>query len=271
VLLSTSVDPVRAVAEAVEPMQFDFDSAMGYGAGQKFTSAGDAVVPSLTPRVSGFSQYPFNMQSAGSAFDKAAYDLPLKPLYEISGACWTSVVLLSLQSQLPAAQRILYHVTHVLVSVGDGGGSSSSLGEPSLDIYDFAPKGTFSLLVDFASGSIVLIFLHPAVPGLSGSGSGAYAPMPFDSVPQMQQPGGSNRRILTSSQHSELEMARRRAEKAAEGKRANAEAAKQRFKRKKGERAEAARLDPEERQGNEEIEHKLSVVEDQKEAKRLKR
>ncbi|KAL0024270.1 hypothetical protein WJX79_001445 [Trebouxia sp. C0005] len=83
------------------------------------------------------------MQSAGSAFDKAAYDLPLKPLYEISG---------------------------------DGGGSSSSL-----------------------------------------------------------------------------------------------EAAKQRFKRKKGERAEAARLEPEERQGNEEIEHKLSVVEDQKEAKRLKR
>lgn len=109
-----------------------------------------------------------------------------------------------------------------------------------------------------------------AVPGLSGSGSGAYAPMPFDSVPQMQQQPG-NRRILTSSQHSELEMARRRAEKAAEGKRANAEAAKQRFKRKKGERAEAARLEPEERQGNEEIEHKLSVVEDQKEAKRLKR
>lgn len=70
-------------------MQFDFDSAMGYGPNQKFTSAGDAVVPSLTPRVSGFSQYPFNMQSAGSAFDKAAYDLPLKPLYEISGACST--------------------------------------------------------------------------------------------------------------------------------------------------------------------------------------
>ena len=67
-------------------MQFDFDSAlMGYGAGQKFTSAGDAVVPSLTPRVSGFSQYPFSMQSSGSGFDKAAYDLPLKPLYEISG------------------------------------------------------------------------------------------------------------------------------------------------------------------------------------------
>ena len=87
----------------------------------------------------------------------------------------------------------------------------------------------------------------------------------------MQQPGNANRRMLTSSQHSELEMARRRAEKAAEGKRANAEAAKQRFKRKKGERAEAARVDTEERQGNEEIEHKLSIVEDQKEAKRLKR
>ncbi len=66
-------------------------------------------------------------------------------------------------------------------------------------------------------------------------------------------------------------MARRRAEKAAEGKRANAEAAKQRFKRKKGERAEAARHDSDDRQGNEEIEQKLSVVEDQKEAKRLKR
>lgn len=76
---------LRAVPEAAGSMQFDFDSAMGYGPNQKFTSAGDAVVPSLTPRVSGFSQYPFNMQSAGSAFDKAAYDLPLKPLYEIPG------------------------------------------------------------------------------------------------------------------------------------------------------------------------------------------
>lgn len=107
-----------------------------------------------------------------------------------------------------------------------------------------------------------------AVPGMSGSGSGAFPPLPFDPVPQVQQPSGQNRRILTSSQHSELEMARRRAEKAAEGKRANTEAAKQRFKRKKGERAEAARHesheDRQDRQGNEEIEHKLSVVEIQK-------
>lgn len=110
-----------------------------------------------------------------------------------------------------------------------------------------------------------------AVPGMSGSGSGAFPPLPYDQVPQSQPSGGQNRRILTSSQHSELEMARRRAEKAAEGKRANAEAAKQRFKRKKGERAEAARQESDDRQGNEEIEHKLSVVEDQKEAKRLKR
>lgn len=96
--------------------------------------------------------------------------------------------------------------------------------------------------------------------------------MQFDTVPQLQTLSGPNRRMLTSSQHSELEMARKRAEKAAEGKRANAEAAKQRFKRKKGERAEAARLELEEaRQGNDEIEHKLSIVEDQKEAKRLKR
>lgn len=106
---------------------------------------------------------------------------------------------------------------------------------------------------------------------MSGSGSGGFPALPYDSVPQSQQPSSQNRRILTSSQHSELEMARRRAEKAAEGKRANAEAAKQRFKRKKGERAEAARLESDDRQGNEEIEQKLSVVEDQKEAKRLKR
>lgn len=71
---------------AAKSMQFDFDSAlMGYGAGQKFTSASDAVVPSLTPRVSGYSQYPYSMQSTGVGFDKAGYDLPLKPLYEISG------------------------------------------------------------------------------------------------------------------------------------------------------------------------------------------
>lgn len=114
-------------------------------------------------------------------------------------------------------------------------------------------------------------FFLPAVPGMSGSGSGGFPPLPYDTVPQSQQPTSQNRRILTSSQHSELEMARRRAEKAAEGKRANAEAAKQRFKRKKGERAEAARLESDDRQGNEEIEQKLSVVEDQKEAKRLKR
>lgn len=190
---------------AANSMQFDFDAAiMGYGVGQKFTSGGDAVVPSLTPRVSGFSQYPFNMQSAAAAFDKSSFDLPLKPLYEGSA---------------------------------DGGGSGSS-----------------------------------AVPGLSTSGSGPYPSLQFDTVPQLQTLSAPNRRMLTSSQHSELEMARKRAEKAAEGKRANAEAAKQRFKRKKGERAEAARLEMEEaRQGNDEIEHKLSIVEDQKEVKRLKR
>ena len=83
-VVSVWAESVRS--SAAESMQFDFDSAlMGYGAGQKFTSAGDAVVPSLTPRVSGYSQYPYSMQSTGSGFDKAAYDLPLKPLYEISG------------------------------------------------------------------------------------------------------------------------------------------------------------------------------------------
>ena len=73
-------------------MQFDFDSAlMGYGAGQKFTCASDAVVPSLTPRVSGYSQYPYSMQSTGAGFDKAGYELPLKPLYEISGTPLTNL------------------------------------------------------------------------------------------------------------------------------------------------------------------------------------
>lgn len=48
-------------------------------------------------------------------------------------------------------------------------------------------------------------------------------------MPQLQQQGpatGPNNQRLTVSQQSELEMARRRAEKAAEGKRANASAAR---------------------------------------------
>ncbi len=116
-------DFVHSVRKAAGSMQFDFDSAMGYGPNQKFTSAGDAVVPSLTPRVSGFSQYPFNMQSAGSAFDKAAYDLPLKPLYEISGAC-------SRQTSGKYCRRWCNRLSDTFVcDAGDGGGSSSSLGE----------------------------------------------------------------------------------------------------------------------------------------------
>lgn len=99
-------------------MQFDFDSAlMGYSAGQKFTSAGDAVVPSLTPRVSGYAQYPYNMQSTGSGFDKAAYDLSLKPLYEIPGtflarSCGDNTGRLSLVGD-----------ASIMLNAGDGGAS----------------------------------------------------------------------------------------------------------------------------------------------------
>lgn len=242
-------------------MQFDFDSAiMGYGVGQKFASGGDAVVPSLTPRVSGFSQYPFNMQSAAAAFDKSSFDLPLKPMYEGSGTKIQHVEL----SVLITVHSTELHVRFALA--GDGGGSGSSAGKRIILLAeDSCHSFQFSV-------SAIELGLTVAVPGLSTSGSGPYPSLQFDTVPQLQTLSGPNRRMLTSSQHSELEMARKRAEKAAEGKRANAEAAKQRFKRKKGERAEAARLEMEEaRQGNDEIEHKLSIVEDQKEAKRLKR
>ena len=108
-------------------MQFDFDSAlMGYGAGPKFTSAGDAVVPTLTPRVSGYSQYPFSMQTSSSGFDKTAYDLPLKPLYDITGNILQNTAS---TTSIPTYPFSLHAVP--LESAGDGGGSSASLGRKS--------------------------------------------------------------------------------------------------------------------------------------------
>lgn len=99
-------------------MQFDFDSAlMGYSAGQKFTSAGDAVVPSLTPRVSGYTQYPYNMQSTGSGFDKAAYDLSLKPLYEIPGT------FLAQSCDGNTGRSRLAGDASIMLTAGDGGAS----------------------------------------------------------------------------------------------------------------------------------------------------
>ena len=90
----------------------------------------------------------------------------------------------------------------------------------------------------------------------------------------MQKPQGFSR--LTPAQQSELEMARRRAQKAAEGKRANATAARRAKRRMKAE--QGADKDESEAGGGQadsqeedEVEAKLAVVEDAKEAKRLKR
>lgn len=74
-------------------------------------------------------------------------------------------------------------------------------------------------------------------------------------------------RGLTKAQQSELEMARRRAQKAAEGKVANA-AVSRRVKRKAQEDDDD---DDMSHMQNEEIEAKLASITDVKEAKRLKR
>ena len=99
----------------------------------------------------------------------------------------------------------------------------------------------------------------------------------------MPPPQGTAR--LTAAQAAELEMARRRAQKAAEGKRANATAMR-RAKRRAGQlslRAEAAvperpaerapRDEDEDDQGDgeDDLEAKLANTKDEKEAKRLKR
>ncbi len=97
-------------------------------------------------------------------------------------------------------------------------------------------------------------------------------------VPQMP-PGQSRRPGLTSSQHSELEAARRRAEKAAEGKRANATAAARRAKRRAANASRAAEREdsggPSESQAASQDEDRqpqaTPLKDDEKEAKRLKR
>jgi transcription factor HY5 len=86
----------------------------------------------------------------------------------------------------------------------------------------------------------------------------------------------SRRSLLTTSQQSELEMARRRAQKALEGKRANQTAAK-RAKRKQGRDRSGGRDQygsasaGEDQMADEDIEAKLAATGDEKEAKRLKR
>ncbi|KAK9820724.1 hypothetical protein WJX74_003911 [Apatococcus lobatus] len=97
-------------------------------------------------------------------------------------------------------------------------------------------------------------------------------------VPQMPPAQGARRPGLTSSQHSELEAARRRAQKAAEGKRANATAAARRAKRRAANMSRAAEREdsgePSESQQASQDEDKPAggpLKDDEKEAKRLKR
>ena len=108
-----------------------------------------------------------------------------------------------------------------------------------------------------------------AFPSTSGAGEGPAGMMPH-MVPQLKASPLSQQplpRGLTKAQQSELEMARRRAQKAAEGKAANA-AVSRRVKRKAHEEEED---DDMSHMQNEEIEAKLASITDVKEAKRLKR
>lgn len=67
---------------------------------------------------------------------------------------------------------------------------------------------------------------------------------------------------LTPAQQEELDMARRRADKAAKGKAANVAAVARRVKRR-----DSCSSD----RSDDDLQHKLSMVTDEKEAKRLKR
>ncbi len=82
-------------------------------------------------------------------------------------------------------------------------------------------------------------------------------------VPQMPsgKPAAAANR-LTRAQQSELEMARRRAQKAAQGKAANTASAR---------RARCRTSDSDAANSDNELQQKLSTVTDEKEAKRLKR
>jgi len=82
-------------------------------------------------------------------------------------------------------------------------------------------------------------------------------------VPVMAGPPGDGRGArLTSAQQEELEMARRRAEKAAKGKAANTAAVARRAKRRNSYSSDRS---------DDDLQQKLSTVTDEKEAKRLKR
>jgi hypothetical protein len=118
----------------------------------------------------------------------------------------------------------------------------------------------------------------------SGLGFPGVSLLPQGVVPQLANQQLAAKR-LTAAQQSELEMARRRAQKAAEGKRANATAAR-RAKRKalgQGGRVEAPTGpvvqapkdsdDPDEDalQGDDDLEARLAASTSEKESKRLKR
>ena len=75
-------------------------------------------------------------------------------------------------------------------------------------------------------------------------------------------PGDARGPRLTSAQQDELEMARRRADKAAKGKAANTAAVARRAKRRNSYSSERS---------DDDLQQKLSTVTDEKEAKRLKR
>ena len=115
---------------------------------------------------------------------------------------------------------------------------------------------------------LVMRAVPGGVPTTSGAGEGP-AGMPH-MVPQLKASPLSQQALprgLTKAQQSELEMARRRAQKAAEGKAANA-AVSRRVKRKSHDEDED---DDMSHMQNEEIEAKLASITDVKEAKRLKR
>jgi len=136
--------------------------------------------------------------------------------------------------------------------------------------------------IPFSHNGIPTAFSGMTAPKEDPSMAGAYLRNEAALVPQLSQQQYAR---LTSSQQAELELARRRAQKAAEGKRANATAAR-RAKRKAQQRAvatdttsdtdeedmvNARQQESEHGQTDSDIEAKLANVKDQKEAKRLKR
>ena len=99
--------------------------------------------------------------------------------------------------------------------------------------------------------------LHQPMRSPVRTGVGPLVAGPAHQVPQMSASGK-----LTRAQQSELEMARRRAQKAAQGKAANTASAR---------RAKRRALDSEAQGSDGEMQPKQSAVTDEKEAKRLKR